>query len=115
MYLVDAVFLNAQMDRNEASLSVELRQAACRRISNFLPDLVRNLTTPSNCEQVRSQIPSLVLHYTSPQDGHSQPLYAVYGPPRNLPGQSHLTSPSTCDAGRSAAAWMESPKNRTTV
>lgn len=61
MYLVDAVFLNAQMDRNEASLSVELRQAACRRISNFLPDLVRNLTTPSNCEQVRSQIPSLVL------------------------------------------------------
>ena len=52
MYLVDAVFLNAQMDKNDASLSIELRQAACRSISTLLPDLVRNLTTPSNCEQV---------------------------------------------------------------
>lgn len=52
MFLVDAVFLNAQMDKNEASLSADVRQAACKSISSFLPDLVRNLTTPSNFEQV---------------------------------------------------------------
>lgn len=55
MYLVDAVFLNAQMDKNEASLSTDVRQAACRSISSFLPVLVQNLTTPSNCEQVLVQ------------------------------------------------------------
>eukprot|EP00892_Ulva_mutabilis_P010320 jgi/Ulvmu1/7660/UM038_0089.1 len=52
LFLIDAVFLNAQLDRDDASLSSDARQMACTSISPFLPELIRKLTTPSNYEQV---------------------------------------------------------------